>query len=182
VTAAQVAEPVLDQRFDRATLPVVRAAARTAAIRSGLPRRRADDVTLVLHELAANAVRHGAGRGRLRVWDSAGELRCRIDDGHPRDGQSADPGWPVQPGHGLWIARQVADRMWVTSGPAGTRAEAVFQVRPIRLASRSNASRMPRLSSAVAASAEGPSRPSATATCICSSEPGGWSVTRSQPQ
>ena len=32
------------------------------------------DVVLAVHELAANAIRHGAGVGRLRVWNLVREL------------------------------------------------------------------------------------------------------------
>ena len=41
------------------------------------------DVVLAVHELAANAIRHGAGVGRLRVWNLVRELCCQVDDGDP---------------------------------------------------------------------------------------------------
>ena len=34
--------------------------------------------------------------------------------------------WPYVNGHGLWVARKVADRMHVRSGPDGTRATVMF--------------------------------------------------------
>jgi anti-sigma regulatory factor (Ser/Thr protein kinase) len=42
---------------------------------------RARDAMLAVHELAANAVRHGAGRGRLRMWSQEGALCCQVRDG-----------------------------------------------------------------------------------------------------
>jgi anti-sigma regulatory factor (Ser/Thr protein kinase) len=78
-----MAAPVLDQAFDRDTLSALRTAVRAQTIRSGLPGPRADEVTIVVRELAANAVQHGAGRGRLRVWDSAGELSFHLSPGRP---------------------------------------------------------------------------------------------------
>jgi Histidine kinase-like ATPase domain len=151
------ADTPLDQPFDSGVLPELRAAVQAHACEAGMPVERAMDVVLAVHELMANAIRHGAGKGRLRVWLAAGTLRCQVDDeGAPvsappgRGGtdpadladrlhlvrladplDQADPAdpldpWPVRPGHGLWVVRQVADRMEVVSGPAGTRATAVF--------------------------------------------------------
>lgn len=107
---------------------------------AGMPEERARDVVIVVHELAANAVRHGAGRGRLRMWSRDGALRCQVWDGGrpPRPGQSAATGgaaadavppWPHEHGHGLWLVRQVADDMSVVSGPGGTCVTAVFAPR-----------------------------------------------------
>jgi anti-sigma regulatory factor (Ser/Thr protein kinase) len=134
-TTFQAAGPVLDQRFDRTGLPALRAAVRSAAVRTGLPAHRIWEITIAVHELAANAIRHGTGCGRLRIWAEGNELRCQVDDSAAaaltaadasRPGEDADPGWPVQPGHGLWIVRQMADRMRLTTGPGGSRAEVIF--------------------------------------------------------
>ena len=51
------------------------------ACQAGLPEDRAEDMVLAIHELAANAVHHGAGTGRLRLWRRAGTVCCQIDDG-----------------------------------------------------------------------------------------------------
>jgi anti-sigma regulatory factor (Ser/Thr protein kinase) len=79
------------------------------------------DGTLVVHELAANAVRHGAGTGQLVPQATGGELSCQVSDAGPGPAL-----WPLRPGHGLWIAHQVADKVTVSSGPAGFRVTAVF--------------------------------------------------------
>ena len=105
------------------------------------------DVVLAVHELAANAIRHGAGAGRLRVWNLVRELCCQVDDGDPP--QSDDRGWNSAgsatsaadghrqtlassmsgtPGHGLWLVRQVADRMSMASDPGGTRVRVAFNL------------------------------------------------------
>jgi two-component sensor histidine kinase len=145
------AAPVLDLAFDSGTLGVLRAEVGAGARQAGLPEARAQDVVLAVHELAANAVQHGAGGGRLRMWTFAGALRCEVDDGHPGAagdpcGQRADPAasegagvadaygsvpapsWPNRPGHGLWVVRQVADRMRVLLGARGTRAMVAFDL------------------------------------------------------
>ncbi|MGD0602283.1 MAG: ATP-binding protein [Streptosporangiaceae bacterium] len=127
--------PLLDQAFDAGTLYALRASVQAHATALGLPEARTDDLVIAVHELAANAVRHGAGGGRVRVSEHAGELRCQVEDGGPpaRDGDampapagnSADS-WPFSPGHGLWLVRLVADEISVFSGPDGTCATVVF--------------------------------------------------------
>ena len=48
---------------------------------AGLSEDRVGEVVLAVHELAANAIAHGAGHGRLRMWDLGGTLSCEIVDG-----------------------------------------------------------------------------------------------------
>ena len=63
--------PVLDQEFDSGNLYALRAAVQAHVDQAGLSEDRASDVVLAVHELAANAIAHGAGHGRLRLWDLA---------------------------------------------------------------------------------------------------------------
>jgi anti-sigma regulatory factor (Ser/Thr protein kinase) len=123
--------PALDQVFDSGTLYALRSAVQAHAFAAGMPERRADDVVIAIHELAANVVRHGAGRGRLRMWQMPGELQFQVDDGgrpasHDRAGANAADRWPYMKGHGLWLVRKVADRMSLVSGPGGTQAHVMF--------------------------------------------------------
>jgi anti-sigma regulatory factor (Ser/Thr protein kinase) len=91
-----------------------------------------------VHELAVNAIRHGAGHGRLVISNRDGVLHCQVtDDGSPLAAQ-AGPGaetkttphgnvpWPSERGHGLWFVRQVADHVSLQSGPGRTVASASF--------------------------------------------------------
>ena len=117
--------PVLDLAFDSGTLHALRAGVKAHACQAGLPEARAEDVVLAVHELAANAVNHGAGAGRLRIWKLAGSLRCQVEDGDP---PGAGYPLPSRPGHGLWLVRQIADRMRVLSGACGTRATVAFDL------------------------------------------------------
>lgn len=131
--------PELDEEFDPGTLHALRAKVLVHACRAGLSESRAMDVVLAVHELAANAIRHGAGAGRLRVWNLVRELCCQVDDGDPprfedsarRPADSATGAADTHsrtlmssissaPGHGLWLMRQLADRMSMVSGPDGT--------------------------------------------------------------
>ena len=75
---------LLDQGFDPDTLHVLRAALWAHALQAGLAEELAGDVVLAVHELAANAIAHGAGYGHLRLWHLPGALSCEItDDGPP---------------------------------------------------------------------------------------------------
>jgi two-component sensor histidine kinase len=143
---------ILDITFDAGTLHALRADVHAGASRIGFPDHRVEDMVLAIHELAANAVHHGAGAGRLRIWNLAGTLHCQVDDGllasgdpaslgaNHLDGKAAEPksppgpgvmsSWPAAPGHGLWVVQQVADQMQVTSGTQGTRATVTFNPSP----------------------------------------------------
>lgn len=112
---------VCDEIFDAATLHLLRERVAACAAAAGMPEDRAMHVTLAVHELAANAVRHGAGSGRLLMHAAGDELRCQVSDA----GSGAGP-WPLRPGHGLWIVRTVADHVTVSSGPHGSRVTAIF--------------------------------------------------------
>ena len=137
--AGEPGVPVLDLAFDSGTLDVLRAGVKAHACQAGLPEDRAEDVVLAVHELAANAVSHGAGAGRLRIWKLAGALHCQVEDGEPHvgsdaadaadaSGQTSEHPLPSRPGHGLWLVRQVADRMRILSGARGTRATIAFDL------------------------------------------------------
>lgn len=120
--------PVLDLAFDSGTLDALRAGVKAHACQAGLPEARAEDVVLAVHELAANAVSHGAGAGRLRLWKLAGTLHCQVEDGEPVASGPPERPLPSRPGHGLWLVRQVADRMRILSGARGTRATVAFDL------------------------------------------------------
>jgi len=144
---------LLDQEFDSGTLYALRAAVLAHAGQAGLSEDRVSEVVLAIHELAANAIAHGAGHGRLRMWERADALNCEVadagpvgpsrptgpsdsptgpsdsppgpSDSPPGPSEAADP-WPAAAGHGLWLVRQVADQLDLRSGPRGTRVMVIF--------------------------------------------------------
>ena len=128
--------PILDQAFDGDSLPALRAAVAAHAARAGLPPHRADDFVVAAHELAANAVLHGAGHGRLRLWHRETALDCEVtDDGRPpapgaRPGPRDAARWRAERGHGIWLVRHVADEASLRSGPGGTVATVSFTLPP----------------------------------------------------
>jgi anti-sigma regulatory factor (Ser/Thr protein kinase) len=126
----------LDEAFDRDSLYALRSAVAAHSAAAGLGRHQVYDVTAVAHELAANAVLHGAGRGRLRLWADDKFLYCQVSDagrGAAADGAVPPDGaapWPAEHGHGLWLAGQVADHVGIDHGPEGTTATVRFPLRP----------------------------------------------------
>lgn len=126
----------LDLAFDADTLADLRRAVLAVAVAAGLPGERADEVMLAVHELAANAVRHGGGAGRAWLDVTAGYLSCQVSDtgpGSPGDRARSDgagPGlpWPFRPGHGLWLVRNVADHLSVQTDPHGSEVTVAFRL------------------------------------------------------
>jgi anti-sigma regulatory factor (Ser/Thr protein kinase) len=117
------AAPVLEKVFDSGSLGRLR----SRILEHGLAladRDAAEGMVLVAHELATNAIRHGGGHGRLRLWAADGRLWCEVSDQGPGLPEPAFAG-TTQPepstlgGRGLWIARQMSD-LTITSTTAGT--------------------------------------------------------------
>jgi anti-sigma regulatory factor (Ser/Thr protein kinase) len=113
---------VFDQRFDASTLHALRDRVVACAAAAGMPENRAPDMLLAVHELAANAVRHGAGAGRVVMRAATGTLVCQVSDA----GWRAGP-WPVRQGHGLWLVQTIADEVHASSGPHGSQVTAIFR-------------------------------------------------------
>ena len=127
---------VLEQDFDARSLYALRSAVAAHAAAAGLPPGRVYDVVAAAHELAANAVRHGAGHGRLLLQAADGVLTCQVSDDGPAAGDGDEnPGaaqgapWPAEHGHGLWVIEQVASQFTIDRGPAVTTATAIFTLR-----------------------------------------------------
>jgi anti-sigma regulatory factor (Ser/Thr protein kinase) len=123
---------MLDREFGTDALAGLREAVLSYAGACGMPEDRAIDVMLVVHELAANAVRHGPGHGHVRIHVTASTLRCEVSNPGPASRNGQGPGapaaapWPVEQGHGLWLVRKAADRFRLTSGPHGSLITAEF--------------------------------------------------------
>jgi anti-sigma regulatory factor (Ser/Thr protein kinase) len=107
----------------RSDLSEVRALVLTRAREAGLSEARANDLVLAVSEVAANTLRHTRSSGTLAIWHDEDEIVCEIRDG----GTITDPlAGTVRPapdangGHGLWLVRQVCDRVELTSDGNGT--------------------------------------------------------------
>ena len=84
-----------DREFDTDALAGLREAVLGYATACGMAGDRAIDVMLAVHELAANAVRHGPGHGRLRIHVTASTLHCEVSDPGPPSRDGRVPAVPV---------------------------------------------------------------------------------------
>jgi anti-sigma regulatory factor (Ser/Thr protein kinase) len=125
--AEPLSEPpstVVEHEITRDSLAALRAHTATEAERAGLSPRRSRDLILAVHEIATNSLRHGGGRGVLRMWPEAGSLICEVRD-HGRIAQRPLAG-RVRPalgeagGWGLWLANQLIDLVQLRELPDGS--------------------------------------------------------------
>jgi anti-sigma regulatory factor (Ser/Thr protein kinase) len=104
---------LLDLPFSEAELVSLREAVAAHADSAGLSRSRTEDLVLIAHELASNAVRHGGGHGRLRLWTEGGALHCQVTDDGPGVPATVEPRSRPDPGaaggRGMWLVTQFAD-------------------------------------------------------------------------
>jgi anti-sigma regulatory factor (Ser/Thr protein kinase) len=109
--------------FGAPELPLVRHIVAERARAAGLRRKRLIDLVLAVGELAGNSVRHGGGRGKLRIWRENGTFLCEVGD----RGRIADPlagrglfDLERAGGRGLWLVHHVCDLVEIRSSAAGT--------------------------------------------------------------
>ncbi|MET9609313.1 sensor histidine kinase [Streptomyces sp. NPDC006512] len=99
--------------FDRRRLGFVRDEAHRWAAAAGLSRARGTDWLLAISEATTNSVRHGGGRGTLRMWCADGELIAEIRDqgllADPLTGRRRPDPRAATGGRGVWIMHQLCD-------------------------------------------------------------------------
>jgi anti-sigma regulatory factor (Ser/Thr protein kinase) len=129
LAAPNVGTRVLEQAFDGDSLYALRSAVAAHAASAGLPRQRVYDIVTAAHELAANAVRHGAGHGQLRLWRDGQALHCQVsDDGPAEQARPNVAAWRHEHGHGLWIIDEVADQVSLDRVSSGTTVTVTFTI------------------------------------------------------
>ncbi|MEV5767014.1 ATP-binding protein [Micromonospora sp. NPDC052213] len=116
---------LIAEAFDQAQVTELRHSVTSCAHTAGLAGQRLDDFVLAVNELITNAVRHGGGRGWLRLWRQSGLLVCEVADhgggiSTQRLGDRARPAPDTAGGWGLWLAQELSDSMEVETGAAGT--------------------------------------------------------------
>lgn len=104
-------------------LASIRNVVRGHADRAGLSEARAIDLVLAVSEVTANTIRHAKSAGCLKIWQTAREIVCQIEDkgliSDPLAGRRR-PSLEAMGGHGLWIVYQICDRVEIDSGEGGT--------------------------------------------------------------
>ncbi|MFD8150712.1 anti-sigma factor RsbA family regulatory protein [Streptomyces sp. NPDC059720] len=116
------ADPVV-LHFEEQDLGEVRDAAAAWAENAGMTARRRTDWLLAVNEATGNSVRHGGGRGTLRLWRAGDTLiaetrdRGRITD--PLVGRRRpDPLSPAG-GRGVWMMHQLCDLVEIRTPASG---------------------------------------------------------------
>ena len=118
-------QPVdVDQPFDADQLYALRPTLAAHASRHGAPEQQIEHLITVATELATNAIRHGGGTGRLRIWHHDTTFYCQVTDQGPGITDPAvgtTPPDPTNPygGRGIWITRHLTNDLQIESGPDG---------------------------------------------------------------
>ena len=117
-------EVSLDLRFEADGLYALRSSVAAHAAHLGASPQAIERLLIVASELSTNAVRHGGGRGRLRLWRSDGQVHCEVSDagaGLADVTAGTERPNPTAPGgRGLWITRQLGDDFSIETGTKGT--------------------------------------------------------------
>ena len=96
---------------------------RNRAIAFGLGQSASDDLALAAHEVVANSLRYGGGRGDVSIWLDDGNLICEVRDQGLFDTPMAGRIMPAErgmSGRGLWMANQLCELVQIRSVPDGT--------------------------------------------------------------
>jgi anti-sigma regulatory factor (Ser/Thr protein kinase) len=113
--------PALD--FDAPSLPLVREFVAVHAGRAGFSPRRVGDLQLAANELSTNAIVHGGGAGRVRVWRWGRQVVCEVHDRGTAEGRLTGlvpPAPDSLGGRGLALVNYVSDLVRIHTGPDGT--------------------------------------------------------------
>jgi anti-sigma regulatory factor (Ser/Thr protein kinase) len=115
---------MLSAAFTAVQVAGMRHEVRRYAADAGLTGDHLDDFVLAVHELVANAIRHGGGSGHLRVRRRDDTLTCEVrdDGGHRGVLRPHLPTCDVPGGRGLWLAQQLTAGLMLTAGPHGVSA------------------------------------------------------------
>jgi anti-sigma regulatory factor (Ser/Thr protein kinase) len=116
-----------------ASLSAVRRRVWVHATEAGASPGRANELVLAVSELATNSIRHGGGRGWLRLWADRRDVVCEVADrGHITDplvGRRQPSGRQLA-GRGLWLVHQLCDLVQIRTAPGGTVVRVRKQLRP----------------------------------------------------
>ena len=110
--------------FRRPDIGRLRQRVAACATEAGLRGQRLQAFIMAVNEIITNAVLHGGGRGRLRLWRGERQLICEVSDRGPGipDEQTAAGRPPPEAtsGRGLWLTRRLCDAFSVETGRQGT--------------------------------------------------------------
>jgi anti-sigma regulatory factor (Ser/Thr protein kinase) len=126
--------PVADMPFGLEDLRGVRAYVARVATAVGLGASRTNDLVMAASEVATNSLRHGGGRGTVRVWRDGEAVVCEVRDGGRFDQPLAGRVRPTPDqtsGFGLWLANHVCDLVQIRSFGDGSVVRLHVSVRDL---------------------------------------------------
>lgn len=122
-TGTSAESELVSQEFEERDLHALRQAVSAHAARV-LTDDRVEDMALIAIELASNAIRHGGGRGRLRLWTTPDAVYCQVSDDGPGFPDSTYPSRQrpeasASGGRGLWLVLHFSDALTVDNDVDG---------------------------------------------------------------
>jgi anti-sigma regulatory factor (Ser/Thr protein kinase) len=123
--SADAGPPLLDRRFGRDEIAVLRRAVTDGLGAAGLRGERLQGFVLAVNEVITNVVLHAGGRGRIVLWLAGGSAWCTVTDSGPGiparfQDRSEVPAAFAIGGRGIWLTRQLCDEVTMATGPIGT--------------------------------------------------------------
>lgn len=119
----RIGHVLLARRFVAADLRRLRDKCRAALGCLGIDDERTSMFVAAINECLANAIRHGGGRrGLVLIDDGMVVIAEIIDEGLGLSAPIPEhlPAADALGGRGLWMARQMVDRLTLTTGTSGT--------------------------------------------------------------
>ncbi len=132
-TPAAAAIAPLDCEFRLDTLVAARHDVQNYARTTGVDPDRLYKFVVAVNEIMTNAIHHGGGAGRVRLWQDGGFLHCEVSDwgqGMPRGRANGfhrpEPG--TIGGWGLWLIRNICDQVEIQTGRTGTTVSVRYAI------------------------------------------------------
>lgn len=116
-------EILLAESFDHSRVTALRHSIASCSADAGLRGDRLDDFVVAVNELLTNAVRHGGGIGRIRLWCADASVVCEVTDrgtGLANPGRRDRPAVDEPGGWGLFLADKLTDSFDLQTGAEGT--------------------------------------------------------------
>jgi anti-sigma regulatory factor (Ser/Thr protein kinase) len=124
-TPEESGSPLLDRRFGRDEITVLRHEVSDRLIAAGLTGDRLHGFVLAVNEVITNVVLHAGGHGRIVLRLAGSSAWCTVTDSGPgiparHLGRPDVPGAFEVGGRGIWLAHQLCDEVTMATGPIGT--------------------------------------------------------------
>jgi anti-sigma regulatory factor (Ser/Thr protein kinase) len=116
---------LIDRRFGREEITLVRHEVTESLCAAGLGGDRLHGYVLAVNEVVTNVVLHAGGQGRLTLRLAGESAWCTVTDSGPGIpahylSRPAVPGAFEVGGRGIWLAYQLCDEVTMATGPIGT--------------------------------------------------------------